>query len=56
MTDKRIKMDCPFCHTPAKEIQIIIYPHYKIIRCPNCGCSFSGNYNKQELINKWNTR
>lgn len=56
MTDKRIKMDCPFCHTSAKEIQIIIYPHYKIIRCPNCGCSFFGDYNKQELINKWNRR
>lgn len=56
MTDKRIKMDCPFCHTPAGKIQIKVYGNYKIIKCPNCGCSFSGNYKKQELIDKWNTR
>ena len=29
MTDKRIKMDCPFCHTPAEEIQIKMFPGKK---------------------------
>ena len=58
MTDKRIKMDCPFCHTPAEEIQIKMFPgksHYGVIECPTCGCNFSG-IGKQDLIDKWNTR
>lgn len=58
MTDKRIKMDCPFCHTPAEEIQIKMYPgksRYGVIECPTCGCNFSG-VGKQYLIDKWNTR
>ena len=58
MTDKRIKMDCPFCHTPPEEIQLkIIVPkqHYGHIYCPNCGCTCTG-VGKQNLIDKWNRR
>jgi len=56
MTDKRIKMECPFCHTPAKQIQLItICKGYYEIFCPKCNCMFRGN-NKQEIINRWNCR
>jgi transcription elongation factor Elf1 len=58
MTDKRIKMDCPFCHTPPEQIQICIISkkeHYGQIYCPICGCTFSGQ-GKQNLIDKWNRR
>jgi len=58
MTDKRIKMECPFCHCPSKRIEIkIISPkmHYGEICCPDCGCHFTG-IGKQNLINKWNRR
>ena len=60
MTDKRIIMDCPFCHTPNDQIQLNTYglikkPNYVILKCPNCGCEFHGS-SKQELINKWNCR
>lgn len=58
VTDKRIKEDCPFCHTPAERIQIIIYEkrnNHGYIYCPNCGCQFSGE-GKQNLIDMWNRR
>ena len=63
MTDKRIKVDCPFCHTPPEQIQIKIITNqhnqkglnYGHIFCPNCGCMFAGN-GKQNLIDKWNRR
>ena len=58
MEDKRIKMDCPFCHTPPEKIQIKIIArvtNYGQIFCPNCGCSFYGQ-GKQNLIDKWNRR
>lgn len=58
MTDKRIKMDCPFCHTPPEQIQIkmiIVKLHFGQIFCPNCGCNFTGE-GKQNLIDKWNRR
>ena len=58
MTDKRIKMDCPFCHTKSNIIQIKIISkntQYGIIECPNCGCNFQGT-GKQNLIDKWNMR
>ena len=58
MTDKRIKMDCPFCHTKAEEIQIKIWDKktkYGVIYCPNCGCAFHGE-GRQNLIDKWNRR
>lgn len=59
MTDKRIRMECPFCHTPANEIQIKSYgnkPNNKIVylQC-KCGCTFTGT-SKQEVIDKWNCR
>lgn len=58
MIDKRIKMDCPFCHTPANQIQIHIWSSYQNfgqIYCPKCGCKFEGT-GKQNLIDKWNCR
>ena len=56
MTDKRIKMECPFCHTSVKDIQIkMIGKTFGTISCPKCGCHFSGK-SKIELIDKWNTR
>ena len=48
MTDKRIKMNCPFCHTKAEQIQIKIWN-------TNCGCAFHGT-GIQNLIDKWNRR
>ena len=59
MTDKRIKLDCPFCHTPSNEIQIKSYgsskPNFVTLNCPNCRCEFHGQ-SKQEVIDKWNCR
>lgn len=58
MTDKRIKMDCPFCHTKPEQIQVKMVSklsNFVIVECPNCGCSFSGK-GKQNLIDKWNRR
>ena len=58
MTDKRIKMDCPFCHTKAEQIQIKIWNKQTrdgTIYCPNCGCAFHGT-GIQNLIDKWNKR
>ena len=58
MTDKRIKMSCPFCYTKADKIEIKIWNQNTkngIIYCPNCGCSFTGT-GKQNLIDKWNRR
>ena len=60
MTDKRIKMDCPFCGHDKSDIQIVILEGNKNgaigeIRCPNCGVKFSG-FGKQNLIDKWNRR
>ena len=57
MTDKRIKEPCPFCGTPAKDIQIVNHGRgYNKIHCPKCKVTFDGVYGKQELINKWNGR
>ena len=45
MTDKRIKMECPFCHCPPERIEIKIFSpkmRYGEIICPDCGCHFSG--------------
>lgn len=59
MTDKRIKMECPFCHCPANRIEIIKIaekPPVYFIGCPDCGATFRGTMNKQEAINKWNRR
>lgn len=58
MTDKRIKMNCPFCYTKAEQIQIKIWNKQTkdgIIYCPNCGCAFHGT-GVQNLIDKWNRR
>lgn len=58
MIDKRIKLDCPFCHTKPNQIQIKIFSEktkYGMIYCPNCGCNFTGT-GKQNLIDKWNRR
>ena len=59
MLDKRIKMDCPFCHSPSHSIQIKTYGrnkenHIVILQC-KCGCTFTGT-SKQEVIDKWNCR
>lgn len=61
MNDKRIRLDCPFCHTPADKIQIVPLTGkgnasgiYKI-HCPGCGCMFTGA-GKQDLIDRWNCR
>ena len=56
MTDKRIKMDCPFCHEPKERIQIkIIAKSLVVLACPKCGCTFTGS-SRQEVIDKWNCR
>lgn len=61
MTDKRIKMDCPFCGHDKSDIQVITVGSRKKegvwveVRCPECGVRFSG-YGKQNIINKWNRR
>ena len=58
MTDKRIKMECPFCHTSAEQIQVQIYSdltHSGRIYCPTCRVQFSGQ-GKQNLIDMWNRR
>jgi hypothetical protein len=55
MTDKRIKLGCPFCARPAHEIQLIpIGKTYALIRC-QCGVELHGN-SKQAVIDKWNAR
>lgn len=64
MTDKRIKMECPFCHEPAENIQIWIpqrvkgQPPYGRIYCPNpnCQAGIGGQLSVQELISRWNRR
>lgn len=57
MTDKRIKMECPFCHTKAEEIQLVAIGNYVEVRCPNnrCAVRFTGT-SKQEVIDRWNRR
>lgn len=60
MTDKRIKMDCPFCGNDKSNIQVIVIckikdGNYCEIYCPECGVKFSG-FGKQNIINKWNRR
>ena len=56
MTDKRIKMDCPFCGCKKEDIQLIPYSKsYYELRCSKCGCTFKGS-SKQELIDRWNCR
>lgn len=50
-------MDCPFCHTPAKDIQITTYRDgCNKIMCPYCKATFEGMYSKQECIDRWNRR
>lgn len=57
MTDKRIQEPCPFCGTPAKEIQIReIQKGMSKIYCPKCRATFEGYGNKIEMISKWNLR
>ena len=55
--DKRIKMECPFCHTKAEEIQLIANYGYAEIRCPNnrCAVKITGT-SKQDVIDRWNRR
>ena len=57
MTDKRIKMDCPFCGTPKERIQVKVIRTGALVRlfCPTCGCEFTGQ-SKTEVISKWNCR
>jgi len=57
MTDKRIRMDCPFCHTPKEQIQLNVISKgvYVLLYCPKCGCAFKGK-SCQEVIDKWNCR
>lgn len=56
MTDKRIKMDCPFCGHKKEDIQISTYgKKYHKLYCPKCNCTFEGT-SKQELIDRWNCR
>lgn len=60
MTDKRIKMDCPFCGHDKSNIQVIVSwenknGKYCEVRCPKCGVKFAG-YGKQNMIDKWNCR
>ena len=56
MTDKRIKMDCPFCGHKHDDIQIVSYgKEYHELRCPECKCKFTGT-SKLKLIDRWNCR
>ena len=56
MNDKRIKEECPFCHTPKEQIQVRrISKELSILYCPGCGCSFKGG-SITEVIDAWNTR
>lgn len=57
MTDKRIRMECPFCHTKAEEIQLITNYGYAEIRCPNNKCAVKiTSTSKQDVIDRWNRR
>lgn len=53
MTDKRIRMECPFCHTKAEEIQLVAIGNYAEIRCPNnkCAAKIIGT-SKQDVIDR----
>ena len=54
--DKRIKEECPFCHTPKEQIQIVpVSENLVILHCPKCGCSFEST-SKMEAIDMWNRR
>ena len=56
MTDKRIRMDCPFCHSKSEQIQVKTVAKGLIrLTCPGCGCTFQGS-SRQEVIDKWNCR
>lgn len=56
MFDKRIVSGCPFCVTPAWEIQIKqITKGYCILTCPGCGCTFKGT-SKIDVISRFNAR
>ena len=56
MGDKRIKEECPFCHTPKEQIQVRrVSKELSILYCPVCGCSFEGG-SIMEVVNKWNRR
>ena len=56
MYDKRIVSGCPFCCTPAWEIQVKMpYKGYVILTCPGCGCTFTGT-SKIDVISRFNAR
>ena len=57
-TDKRVKLNCPFCGAPACTIQVIkVGSNYSEIRCPRQGCEakITGSSN-QDVISRWNRR
>lgn len=58
MTDKRIKMDCPFCGTDKTKIELVAPIKafaYAEVCCPNCGARVVG-HGKMDAISKWNCR
>lgn len=59
MTDKRIKMDCPFCGKDKTKIYLKEYGYedgrLTIIYCSGCGVEFHAS-SKQSAIDKWNCR
>lgn len=64
MTNKRIKMDCPFCGCPKDDIQLMIVGSQRKkegkwvrIQCPNpdCNVEFHG-FGVQNMIDRWNRR
>lgn len=62
MTDKRIRMDCPFCHTPPERIEVMLIGSQKsrhriwFVSCPECGVQTRHSESRQEAINAWNRR
>ena len=55
MTDKRIKMDCPFCGTTKDKIELTKFGSLIRIHCPTCNVYFSSS-SKQDAIDSWNRR
>lgn len=62
MTDKRIRMECPFCHIPAERVQLQLIGKTTspgriwFVYCPECGAQTKHSHNKQEAIDAWNRR
>lgn len=58
MTDKRIKMGCPFCGNQKENISIkqigVVYWYIKCTN-PKCGVEMHDE-SKQRLIDRWNCR